>query len=169
MGRGRVLRMRERRRSGSVKCAASRGAAVRSDGSGSIRSRRHLSPMEDAHRRPHTSGFRHLRVWQEAIRLAAATQPVCGELERSRRAHLASQLARAATSVHANIAEGNGRGGPRDRARVLTIAWGSLLEVEPLLAEAGSDRAIAHLLAPCEAHARHTGRLLAALRRTLRP
>jgi four helix bundle protein len=95
--------------------------------------------MGDAHHRPSTSGFRHLRVRQEAIQLAAATRPLCAALERSCRRHLAEQLARAATSVHYNITEGNGRGRPRDRVRVRTIAWGSLLEVESLLTEASTD------------------------------
>jgi four helix bundle protein len=71
--------------------------------------------------------------------------------------------------VHANIAEGNGRDTQKDRSRVLTIAWGSLLEVEALLAEAEHDHRLAPLVSACVPHARHTARLLAALRRSLRP
>jgi four helix bundle protein len=114
------------------------------------------------------SGFQHLHVWQEAVRLAVATRTVCQALERSRRWHLRDQLARAATSVHANIAEGNGRDSPRDRLRFHTIAWASLLEVEALLVEVAADEALAPLATRCHPHVRRTTRLLAALRRSLR-
>ena len=114
------------------------------------------------------SGFQHLHVWQEAVRLAVATRPVCQALERSRRWHLGDQIARAATSVHANIAEANGRDSRRDRLRILTIAWGSLLEVEALLVEAAADEQLTLLIARCHPYVRRTTRLLAAFRRSLR-
>ena len=112
-------------------------------------------------------GFRRLRVWQEAFALAVAARPVCEALQHARRWHLADQLARASTSVHANIAEGEGRQSARDRSRHFLIARGSLQEVESLLSEAVMDPAIAPLASPCFTHARHTARLLAALLRTL--
>ena len=111
--------------------------------------------------------FRRLRVWQEAFALAIAVRPVCDALKHGRQWHLADQLARAATSVHANLAEGDGRSTPRDRARLFLIARGSLLEVESLLSEAVLDHTIAPLTTPAFTHARHTARLLAALLRTL--
>ena len=115
-----------------------------------------------------SSGFRHLRVWQEAIQLAIAVRPVCAALRRRRQANLADQLVRAARSVHGNIAEGNGRTGRADRARVFTIAWSELLEVESFLTEASADPSLRDQLAPCFVRARHTARLLAALRRRFR-
>ena len=114
-----------------------------------------------------SGSFRELRVWQEAFALTVAVRPVCDALQRSRRWHLADQLARAATSVHANIAEGDGRSTPRDRARLFLIARGSLLETESLLTEADIDPIIAPLTAPCFTRTRHTARLLAALLRSL--
>ena len=106
-------------------------------------------------------------MWQEAFALAVAVRPVCDALQRGRRWQLADQLARAATSVHANIAEGDGRSTPRDRSRLFLIARGSLLEVESLLNEAGIDRTVAPLTASCFTHTRHTARLLAGLLRSL--
>lgn len=123
--------------------------------------------MDDSNDPSGASGYRHLRVWQEAMQLTAL-RPVCTALEGARRWPLADQLARAATSVHANIAEGNGRSTRKDRVRVFTIAWSSLLEVEALLDEAGLEPAVVPLLTPCTTHVRRTARLLAALRRALR-
>ena len=121
--------------------------------------------MDDSHG---SSGFRHLRVWQEAMLLAIALRPVCAALRRSRQADLADHLARSARSVHANIAEGNGRTGRADRARVFTIAWSELLEVESMLTEASADSSLDSQLAPCFTRVTHTARLLAALRRRFR-
>ncbi|MGZ8377411.1 MAG: four helix bundle protein [Gemmatirosa sp.] len=110
--------------------------------------------------------FRDLRVWQEAMQLSAAVHLVGMDLMRLQRCAMADQLTRAATSVHANVAEGWGRHTPRDRQRFYTIAWASLLEVESLLAEvARSHPLLDSTLAICATHTRHVGRLLAALRR----
>jgi four helix bundle protein len=73
--------------------------------------------------------FRDLVAWQEAIELALECDAVCDRLPR-RAWNLASQLRRAANSVHANIAEGNGRPTTVDYLRHLGISNASLHEVE---------------------------------------
>jgi four helix bundle protein len=67
-----------------------------------------------------------------SIDLIHQLRPVVAEL-RDRRASLADQLERAATSVALNVAEAGGRAG-RDRVRVLRIAAGEAREVKAALA-----------------------------------
>ena len=67
-----------------------------------------------------------------SIDLIHLLRPVVAAV-RDRRAALADQLERAATSVALNIAEAGGRSG-RDRVRVLRIAAGEAREVKAALA-----------------------------------
>lgn len=52
--------------------------------------------------------YRDLIAWQRAIELAVAIGEICDKLPR-KEWELVSQMRRSATSVHNNIAEGNGR------------------------------------------------------------
>ncbi|MDF1504488.1 four helix bundle protein [Roseisolibacter sp. H3M3-2] len=113
--------------------------------------------------------FRDLRVWQEAQALARAVGPLCEILCRLPYGDLADQLARAATSVHTNIAEGWGRYGHRDRLRFFDIAWASLQELDSLVEEAARSGRVSRRSADVvRRHASNTGRLLAALCTALR-
>jgi four helix bundle protein len=80
-----------------------------------------------------SGGYRDLVAWQRAMDLAVSCYAVGMSLRRARHGSLASQLQRAAISVPANIAEGKGRGTKREYARFLTVALGSLREVETLI------------------------------------
>ena len=79
------------------------------------------------------SGYRELIVWQRAMELVAEVYRLAPLLPARERYGLTPQLTRAAVSVPANIAEGQGRLTPGDFARHLAIARGSLMEVETLL------------------------------------
>ena len=73
--------------------------------------------------------FRKLLVWQKAHRLALRAEQVAVRIGR-RKPALARQLERAADSVPATIAEGRGRGTDADFAHFVTVAIGSVTEVE---------------------------------------
>jgi len=76
--------------------------------------------------------FEKLVVYQKAVDFADA---VCHESEAFPRGYgfLRDQLNRAALSISANIAEGNGRFTTRDRRNFFGIARGSVQECVPLL------------------------------------
>jgi four helix bundle protein len=78
--------------------------------------------------------YRDLKVWESAMQLATECISVAGALARQRRYSLADQIERAAISVPSNLAEGNGRRGRADYLRHLSIANGSLFELETQLA-----------------------------------
>lgn len=79
--------------------------------------------------RSHVRDYRDLFVWQQAMELALEVEALCERLPRSQW-HLASQMRRAANSVHSNIAEGNGRFSRPDYLRHLSIANASLRELQ---------------------------------------
>jgi len=74
--------------------------------------------------------IRDLLVWQKSMELVITSYRATGSFPMEERFALASQIRRAATSVPANIAEGFGRWNAREFARCLSIASGSLRELE---------------------------------------
>jgi len=76
--------------------------------------------------RPHEG----LKAWNEALDLVAQVYANVREFPEDERFGLISQARKAATSIPANIAEGAGRGTPREYAKFLIIARGSLSELE---------------------------------------
>jgi four helix bundle protein len=73
---------------------------------------------------------RDLVVWQRAKQLVKASVFVFWRLPREFRFTLGDQIVRSALSIPANIAEGRGRLSKPDNVRHLTIARGSLEELE---------------------------------------
>ena len=78
---------------------------------------------------PRIRDYRDLIAWQKAMELAVTVEKVCAQLP-ARASHLASQMRRAAGSIPANIAEGNGRFSRPEYLRHLSIANGSVRELE---------------------------------------
>ena len=74
-----------------------------------------------------------LEVWKRAILLADRVYDLGKLLPSDERFGLTSQIQRAAVSVAANIAEGAARDSTKDFLRYLSIAQGSLAEVQTLL------------------------------------
>lgn len=76
---------------------------------------------------------RELIAWKESMMLLAQVYRLAARLPTIERWGLASQLRRAAVSVPTNVAEGFGRQARKDFARFVTIAEGSLRELQTLL------------------------------------
>ncbi len=74
--------------------------------------------------------YRDLQVWQKAMDLVVATYHLSKSFPSNERFGLVSQTQRAAVSIPANIAEGYGRIHRGDYVRHLSIARGSLAELE---------------------------------------
>ena len=75
-------------------------------------------------------GYFELNVWQMAMDLAVACYRVTATFPSEELYGLTSQIRRAAASVPANVAEGQGRRTTGDFLRFLAIAYGSLMELE---------------------------------------
>lgn len=74
--------------------------------------------------------YRDLRVWQKAMDLVVLSYELTKKLPAEERYGLISQIKRSASSVPANIAEGHGRKRTGDYLHHLSIAHGSLMELE---------------------------------------
>ena len=75
------------------------------------------------------SSFRDLKVWQKAHAFSLRVAK-CADRIAPRNPRLARQLTEAADSVPACLAEGRGRATDNDFARFVTMAIGSINEVE---------------------------------------
>jgi len=76
------------------------------------------------------SSYRDLLVWQKAMDLVVASYEIAKRLPHQENYGLISQIQRAAVSIPANIAEGHGRRHRGDYLHHLSMARGSLLELE---------------------------------------
>jgi four helix bundle protein len=112
--------------------------------------------------------YRDLRVWQEAMALAAACYHLTQGFPKEEMFGLTSQIRRSAASIAANIAEGYGREHTRSFVQFLRVAQGSLKELEThlLLSErviAVAADGAAGILSRCEI----VGKMLRSLIRSL--
>ncbi|MEW6125539.1 MAG: four helix bundle protein [Acidobacteriota bacterium] len=77
-----------------------------------------------------SQNYRDLIVWQKAMDLVEAVYSETKNFPKEEIYGLTSQLRRAAISIPSNIAEGQGRKSAGEFAHFLSIAYGSLREVE---------------------------------------
>jgi four helix bundle protein len=97
--------------------------------------------------------FRDLVVWKKAIALVVETYRISRAFPHEERFGLTAQIRRAVVSIPSNIAEGHGRHHTADFCRFLSMARGSLKEVE-------SDFVIAEELAYVSTDNLRTARVL---------
>jgi len=81
--------------------------------------------------------YRELEVWQKSMDLALECYQMTNKFPKSETYGISSQLQRAAISVPANIAEGRSRRHTKEFIQHLSIAYGSLAEVETYVLFAG--------------------------------
>ena len=114
-------------------------------------------------------GYRDLVVWQRAMDLVTETYRLTASFPRDERYGLVQQLNRAAVSIPSNVAEGHGRDHLGDYLHQLSVANGSLMELETQLMIAGR---LGYLSRESEerilTHAGEVGRMLSGLARALR-
>jgi four helix bundle protein len=74
--------------------------------------------------------YRDLQVWRLAINLSTEVYTTTSSFPKNETFGLCSQLQRAAVSVASNIAEGHARESTKEYLRFISIALGSLAELE---------------------------------------
>jgi four helix bundle protein len=113
--------------------------------------------------------YRELTVWQWAMDLAEMCYLATKSFPDSEKFGLISQICRSAASVPANIAEGHGREHTKEYLHHLSIAAGSVAELETHLMLSQrigflSEGELARLLDPTE----EVGKMLTGLRQSLK-
>jgi four helix bundle protein len=76
------------------------------------------------------NGYHDLIVWQKSMQLVVSIYALTKDFPKDEMFGLTSQIKRAAVSVPSNIAEGYRRKTTKDRGHFLTIAFGSIAELE---------------------------------------
>ena len=80
-----------------------------------------------------SQGFRDLEVWRESLGWVKRVYRLAATFPDQERFGLVGQIQRAAVSVPANVAEGAARDHTKEFLRYLSIARGSLAEVETMI------------------------------------
>src|SRR5579859_2670583 len=113
--------------------------------------------------------YRDLKVWEKAMDLVSESYKLTKVFPKTEIFGLTSQLQRAAVSVPANIAEGHGREHLGDYLHHLSIANGSLMELETdLLLSVKLSYIPMSQVEPVLRIASEVGRMLAGLVRSLK-
>jgi len=113
--------------------------------------------------------YRNLLIWQKSMDLVVASHEVAKKLPHHEAYGLTAQIQRAAVSVPANIAEGHGRKHTGDYIHHLSIARGSLVELETHLLIAERLRYLQKLdVQPLLAATDEIGRMISGLVQKLR-
>jgi four helix bundle protein len=114
------------------------------------------------------NSHRDLLVWQKGMDLVTACYRLTRKFPKSEEYGLKAQLQRAAVSVPANIAEGKGRGATGAYLNHLSIAAGSLAEVDTHLGVAERLGYITQLeVEEITKQLEEVGRMLTGLRKSL--
>ncbi|MCE5302633.1 MAG: four helix bundle protein [Planctomycetaceae bacterium] len=116
----------------------------------------------------HVRCYRDLEVWQFGIRLTQRTYQLTRTFPKHELYGLCNQMQRAAVSIPANIAEGHARSSTKEFLHHLSIARGSLAELETLLVisqelEYCQPTAVAEMFQSCD----HISRMIAGLQHRL--
>ena len=123
--------------------------------------------MTTVHRK--VTSYRDLTVWERAMDLANLAYDITKSFPKDERFGLTSQLQRAAVSIPSNIAEGQGREHLGEYLHHLSIANGSLMELETQLTIASRrDYVAAEDLQRALNLSGDVGRLLSGLVRALK-
>lgn len=130
-----------------------------------------MTAASRAHSRPIRS-YQDLHVWQDSLELVVKIYRITSTFPKEERYSLVNQMRRAAVSVPSNIAEGHSRARPGDYLRFLSVAVGSLHELETQVLIAMrlayiTDDVKKELLEACETLGRMLGALIRSLRRRL--
>ena len=115
------------------------------------------------------SSYRDLKVWQRAMDLVVSSYQLTKRFLQTEIYGLTSQIQRAAVSIPANIAEGHGREHLGDYLHHLSIANGSLMELEThLLVAVRLNYLNSEELNEVLSQTEEVGRMLAGLIRSLK-
>jgi four helix bundle protein len=112
--------------------------------------------------------YKDLIVWQKSVLLVEQVYKLTKTFPHEELYGIVSQMRRAAVSIPANIAEGQGRNSRKEFAYFLSISRGSLAELETLIVLSNrmkyiSEAALKDIVQQCD----ETGRLLTGLHRSL--
>ncbi len=114
------------------------------------------------------ASYRSLAVWQKAMILIEEVYKLSEGFPRLEQYGITSQLRRASVSIAANLAEGHARATKKDYAHFVSMARGSLAEVETYLILAGRlQLAAKDQLTPIWHLAQEVGKMLNVLHHRL--